>query len=286
MTYLLSHLKNYALLMRLHRPVGILLLLWPTLWAVWIAAQGSPSLSIVIIFILGVVLMRSAGCIVNDFADRKFDGKVARTKERPLVTGTVSIKEAILLFACLCLIAFILVLFLNCLSIFLAAIALLLAMCYPFMKRYIQAPQVILGLAFSWGIPMAFAAETNTVPVVAWLLFFCTCLWVIIYDTQYAMADREDDLKIGIRSTAILFGNADVLIITFLQVAFLLLLAVIGMWQKLGIVYFASLIIAAGFFIYQIYLIKDRDPQGCFAAFNNNQWVGLVIFLGVVFGFF
>lgn len=276
-----TKLKNYTLLTRLHRPVGIWLLLWPTLWALWLAAAGMPSLKILSIFVLGVVIMRSAGCIINDLADRDIDGKVTRTKLRPLITGVVSIKEAWMMFACLCLGAFCLVLLLNYYTIALAIIALLLAMCYPFSKRYIHSPQIVLGIAFSWGIPMAFAAVNNTIANVAWLLFLATGCWVVMYDTQYALADRQDDIKIGVKSTAILFGKADILIITLLQMAFLLLLALIGIWQKLAVPYFLALLIAAGLFAYQFYLIKDRDPSRCIAAFSNNQWVGLVIFLGI-----
>lgn len=283
---MLSQLKTkliaYAQLMRLHRPIGILLLLWPTLWALWIAGRGHPSLRNVIVFILGTVIMRSAGCVINDIADRKFDGGVARTKMRPLVTGVVAVKEALVLFFSLVLVAFILVLFLNKLSILLAFVGLVVAIIYPFTKRFTHLPQLVLGVAFAWGIPMAFAAELNTVPSIAWFIFFITWLWIIVYDTQYALTDRADDIGIGIKSTAILFGKYDRLIIGLLQLVVLFLLVMLGFILSFGVFYYLALFFGALLFIYQQYLIKNREPARCFKAFLNNNWFGLVVFLGIL----
>ena len=273
-------MKKYLLLMRLHRPIGILLLLWPTLWALWIAGQGHPDLKVLIIFILGVVVMRSAGCVINDIADRNFDGHVERTKNRPLVTGQVSLREAVILFLLLCIVALLLVLQLNVFTIKLSFIGLALAIIYPFTKRYIYWPQFVLGLAFAWGVPMAFAAQLNTIPVIAWWVFLAAVLWPIAYDTMYAMADREDDKLIGIKSTALLFGQYDRLIIGFIQVLVLLLLLFIGWQLKLNFIYFISLLIALILVGYQQFLIKNREPKQCFRAFLNNNWFGLVVFLG------
>lgn len=284
MNFLLQRIYYYFLLMRFHRPVGILLLLWPTLWALWIAGHGQPYAHLVIIFCAGVVLMRSAGCIVNDIADQNFDGHVKRTHQRPLVQGTVSVVEAWVLFIFICLIAFLLVLQLNFLTILLAIPALAIAIIYPFCKRWTHLPQLILGFAFSWGIPMSFAAQTNTVPAIAWLLFLAAIVWPIIYDTFYAMSDRSEDLKIGIKSTAILFGSYDRLVTALLQITMLMLLTLLGWILKLNICFFISLIVVALFFTYQQYLIKTRDATQSFAAFINNHWVGLVIFVGILLG--
>lgn len=281
----LQHLADYARLMRLHRPIGILLLLWPTLWALWIASHGRPDFKILIIFILGVIIMRSAGCVINDFADRHIDGAVARTKDRPLVIGKVTSKGALILFAILLLIAFLLVLQLNFLTILLSLMGLVLAIIYPFMKRYINSPQFILGLAFSWGIPMAFAAQTNSVPFIAWLIFAANMLWVVIYDTLYAMVDKNDDLLIGVKSTAILFGQADKLIIGLLQIGLITVLFIIGILLQLKIEYYLGIVAATAFAIYQQYLIKDRDAQKCFQAFLNNNWFGMMVFLGLVLNY-
>lgn len=281
-TYLIDRLYQYALLSRLHRPIGIYLLLWPTLWAVWISSAGNPNGLITFIFIIGVVLMRSAGCVINDYADRRIDPHVKRTKLRPLASGAVSPKEALIVFAFLCLLSFGLVLLLNPLTIQLSFIGLLLAAIYPFMKRYTHLPQVFLGAAFGWAIPMAFAAELNNVPFVAWWLFVINILWVVVYDTMYAMVDRDDDLKIGVKSTAILFGQADKLIIAVLQVIVLGLLIGLGLQLQLGIFYYLSLLGAALLALYQQWLIKDRDPAACFKAFLNNHWFGLVIFIGLL----
>lgn len=273
---------QYALLMRLHRPIGIYLLLWPTAWALWIAGNGNPDAYVTFVFMLGTVLMRSAGVCINDFADRDFDPHVTRTKDRPLASGKVSSREALLLFTTLCLIAFLLVLTLNWLSIGLSVIAVLLAATYPFMKRHTYLPQIVLGTAFSWAILMAFAAQTGSLSEEAWLLFTATIVWVTVYDTQYAMVDIEDDLKIGVKSTAILFGEADRLIIGFLQGLFLLSMWMIGNKLSLGNFYFTALLVAAGLFIYQQVLIREREPKKCFQAFLNNHWLGAVIFAGLI----
>ncbi|MCV6638898.1 4-hydroxybenzoate octaprenyltransferase [Candidatus Albibeggiatoa sp. nov. NOAA] len=285
-TYLTDRLYQYALLTRLHRPIGIYLLLWPTLWAVWISSAGQPNWLIATVFVAGVVLMRSAGCVINDYADRHIDPHVSRTKLRPIANGDVSSKEALMLFVVLCLIAFGLVLLLNLLTIQLSFIALLLAAIYPFMKRYTHLPQVFLGAAFGWAIPMAFAAELNTVPMVAWWLFTINVLWVVVYDTMYAMVDREDDLKIGVKSTAILFGQADKVVIAGLQILVIALLIVLGLQLQFNWVYYVGLIAATLFALYQQWLIKDREPALCFKAFLNNHWFGLVIFMGIVLQYF
>lgn len=275
----------YAQLMRLHRPIGILLLLWPTLWALWIASNGHPNSVILGIFILGTIIMRSAGCIINDIADRNFDAHVERTSERPLATKKISVKEAIILFIILCLLAFALVLLLNPFTIMLAFAGVGLAIIYPFLKRFTHLPQLALGFAFSWGIPMAFAAQTNTVPLIGWWLFITALLWPIIYDTMYALADKADDLKIGVKSTAILFGNYNKIILGILQIIFLISLFFIGQQLPTNIFFNFSLIITAALFIYQQYLIKNQEPQNCFKAFLNNNWVGLSIFSGIFFSY-
>ncbi len=274
-------LKEYLYLMRWHRPIGFLLLLCPMLWALWIASSGHPDYKILIIFILGAFIMRSAGCVINDIADRRFDGHVARTKDRPLARGALTLKQAILLFVILCLVALVLVLQLNLFTIELSLVAILLAMIYPFMKRYTHWPQIFLGAAYAWAIPMAFAAQTNHLPVVAWLVFLTAVLWSIAYDTLYAMVDREDDLKIKLKSTAILFGKHDRLIIGLLQLLILLLLVYLGWHLRLSIIYYGSLVVGAFLFVYQQYLIKDRNRDACFRAFLNNQWFGLIVFLGI-----
>ncbi|VUD69075.1 4-hydroxybenzoate octaprenyltransferase [Thalassocella blandensis] len=277
-----NRLTTYIKLMRLHRPIGVYLVLWPTLWALWIAAKGLPDFEILVIFMLGAVLMRSAGCVINDFADSDFDGHVARTKDRPLVTGEIRRGEAFVLFFVLCIIAFGLVLLTNKLTIQLSFGAVALAACYPFMKRYTHVPQIVLGAAFAWAIPMAFAAQANSVPKDAWILYLAVVVWTVTYDTFYAMCDREDDLKIGVKSTAILFGDGDRMITAMLQVFTLIILGTVGNKFALGSVYWLSLGLAALFFVYQQFLIRRRDPQKCFQAFLNNNWVGIVIFVGIV----
>ncbi len=278
-------LKQYAYLMRLHKPIGILLLLWPTLWAIWLASAGHPDGTVLCVFVLGVILMRSAGCVINDFADRHVDGAVSRTRERPLVTKKVSTKAALFLFALLSLLAFSLVFLLNRLTVELAIVGAALTVFYPLMKRFTYLPQFGLGVAFSWGIPMAFAAETGFVSTEAWVVFFAALWWPIIYDTMYAMTDRQDDLQVGIKSTAILFGHADKLWIGLLQILFLFLLVSVGILFHLKWVYYMSLIVVALLFGYQQMLIANRDPARCFKAFLNNHWVGLVIFVGIMLSF-
>jgi 4-hydroxybenzoate polyprenyltransferase len=278
-----TNLKIKALLqlIRFDKPIGTLLLLWPTLWALWIAAAGVPDYDILAIFITGTFLTRSAGCIINDLADRHMDGGVARTSTRPLVTGTVTEKEAMALFIALMLMAFILVLFTNTLTIGLSLGAVLLASCYPFMKRYTHLPQVVLGAAFSWGIPMAFAAQSERLPAALWLLYLGNLLWTVAYDTKYAMVDREDDLRIGIKSSAILFGEHDRLMVAILQMLCLICLYLAGQAFGLGLYYNLSLLAAAGLFGYHLYLIRHRQPEACFKAFLHNNWVGMAIFAGV-----
>ncbi len=286
MTFKKTRFYQYFLLMRLHRPIGIYLLLHPTLWALWLASKGQPRVELIIIFVMGVILMRSAGCVINDFADRNVDPHVRRTKDRPIASGLVSSKEALYLFIFLILLAFLLVLHLNFFTILLSIPAVCLAILYPFMKRYTHFPQIILGAAFSWAIPMVFSAQLNQVPLLAWWLFLTALLWTVAYDTQYAMTDREDDLKIGVKSTAIFFGKFDKLIIGILQVLVLISLSLIGVFEHLNLFYQFGVLVMAGFFIYQQYLIKDREPTRCFQAFLNNHWAGLVVFLGLVFSYF
>jgi len=269
-------------LMRLDRPIGTLLLLWPTLWAVWVAGDGSPSLRTFIVFTLGVIVMRAAGCVINDFADRNFDGDVSRTRARPLATGALHAKHALMLFAGLVLIAFILVLFVNRFTFWLSFVGLGLAVLYPFTKRFTYLPQLFLGAAFSWAIPMAFAAETGALPPAAWLLYTANLLWTVAYDTQYAMVDREDDLKIGIRSTAILFGDADRAIIALLQGMAVFTLFLLGRRLGFGWGWWLGLSGATALFAYQYWLTRTRAPADCFKAFLNNQWVGLVLFAGLL----
>lgn len=276
-----DRLYQYARLMRLHRPIGIFLLLWPALWALWIAGDGKPDLLILVVFVLGVVLMRSAGCVINDYADRDIDPHVRRTASRPLAVGRVSTREALIVFVVLCLTALGLVLLLNRLTILLSFPAVLLAISYPFAKRYTHLAQAYLGAAFGWAVPMAFAAQTNAIPPVAWLLFIATVLWAVVYDTLYAMVDRPDDLRIGVRSTAILFGMADRVIVAGVQITLLLVLVLVGQQAKLGFSYYLSLLLAAGLALYQQYLIKERDPARCFRAFLNNNWFGAAIFAGI-----
>lgn len=277
----LDRLIVYARLARMHRPIGTLLLMWPMLWALWLAAGGMPSLDVLFIFVLGTFVMRSAGCVINDYADRDFDGHVERTRERPLATGAASPREALAVFATLLAIACLLVLGTNRLTILLAAGGAVLAVTYPFAKRYTYLPQVHLGAAFGWAVPMAFAAQSAAVPPLAWLVFCAAVLWAVIYDTEYAMVDRDDDIKLGIKSTAILFDDADRLIIGILQSMMLLNLVLIGQQAGLGPVYYISLCAAAVLFAYQQYLIRERTRAGCFAAFMNNNWVGGIVFAGI-----
>ncbi|GEA09073.1 4-hydroxybenzoate octaprenyltransferase [Alteromonas sp. KUL42] len=280
------NLNAYVRLMRLDKPVGIYLLLWPTLWALLIASQGLPAWDITLIFVAGVVVMRSAGCVINDYADRKVDGSVKRTAQRPLATGEVTAKQALQLFGALVAIAFILVLFLNWQTIALSVAALLLASSYPFMKRYTHLPQVVLGAAFGWAIPMAFMAVLETIPVYGWWLFVANLTWTVAYDTMYAMVDRDDDLQIGVKSTAILFGKNDVRIVMGLQVVTLAILIGVGQAIAASWPYYTALAFAALLCVRQYQLIRRRQREGCFTAFLENHYMGLVITLGVLLQFY
>ncbi len=275
----------YSRLMRIDRPIGSLLLLWPTYWALWIAAEGVPSVHLLVVFTLGVFFMRAAGCVINDFADRKFDGHVERTKHRPLPSGDVTEKEAKILFVSLVLVSFLLVLTLNAMTIWLSVAALALAWVYPFVKRVSHLPQVVLGAAFGWSIPMAFSAVGESLPLVCWLLFGVNIIWSVIYDTQYAMVDLNDDLKIGVKSTAILFGRYDKIIIGTLQLLMLLILLYIGYLAQLTSIYYWTLLLSMTLFVYQQKLIADRQRDACFQAFLNNNYVGLVLLIGIVFSY-
>lgn len=274
-------LTHYGELIRFKKPIGTMLLLWPTLWALWLAAHGMPPMKLLLVFSLGVFLMRSAGCIANDIADRNVDGYVKRTQSRPLASGTVSVIEAAMLLVMFALGAFVLVLQTNELTIKLSFLGLFLATGYPLLKRVTHMPQLGLGVAFAWSVPMAFAAVSDFIPANAWYVFLVVVIWPIIYDTMYAMVDREDDLKIGIKSSAILFGENDIFAIAFLQLVMLLMLLGMGLLFHLGRAYYFSLMVVANLFCYQLYLIKHREPSACFKAFLNNQWVGLVVFLGI-----
>ncbi|MDP2522866.1 4-hydroxybenzoate octaprenyltransferase [Neptunomonas phycophila] len=280
-----ERLAIYTQLTRFNKPIGSYLLLWPTLWALWIAADGVPPLSLLIIFIAGVFITRSAGCVINDYADRHIDGHVKRTAERPLALGLISSKEALMLFAGLMLLAFVLVLFTNRMTIWMSFGALALASLYPFMKRHTHLPQVVLGAAFGWAIPMAFTAVDETLPLVAWLIFLAKLLWTVAYDTMYAMVDRDDDIKIGVKSTAILFGKQDKRIIGLLQIATLLVLLLVGTLESMTWPYYVGIVIAGVFFVYQQNLIKDRDRTRCFNAFLNNHYAELAVFVGIVVHF-
>ncbi|MCW2475348.1 MULTISPECIES: 4-hydroxybenzoate octaprenyltransferase [unclassified Symbiopectobacterium] len=274
----------YCRLMRIDRPIGSLLLLWPTLWALWLAGGGVPRPWTLLVFVAGVFLMRAAGCVINDYADRHFDGHVKRTASRPLPSGLVSEQSAKVLFVVLVLLAFALVLTLNRMTIWLSVAALALAWIYPFMKRVSHLPQFVLGAAFGWSIPMAYAAVSESLPASAWIMFLAYICWTVAYDTQYAMVDRDDDLKIGIKSTAILFGRFDTLIIGLLQASMLALMVVLGMQMKLGAAFFLTVLMAAGLFGYQQWLTAGRERDACFRAFLNNNYVGMVLFAGIVLG--
>jgi 4-hydroxybenzoate polyprenyltransferase len=282
MSLLVERLPLYVRLMRFDRPVGTLLLLWPTLAALWVAAGGRPDARLIVIFGIGTLVMRAAGCVINDWADRNLDPHVARTRDRPLASGRVDELEALLLFAGLLTVALLLVMFLNTLSQWMAAIGASIAMLYPFMKRWTYLPQVVLGAAFSWGMVMAFTATQNALPAPAWLLFLASVLWIVMYDTLYAMVDRDDDLKVGIKSTAILFGRADRLMIAILQGLTLLSLGLFGVRSGFGFVYFLGLVVIGALFLHQQRLIRDRAREACFEAFRNNVWVGFALWLAVV----
>lgn len=278
----MDRLKQYWLLTRFDRPIGILILLWPALWALWVASDGRPDLGVLTVICLGVVLMRAAGCVINDYADRDFDPHVARTKQRPIAAGKVKPKEALWIFVVLCLCAFGLVLTLNIFTILLSFIAAFLAASYPFMKRYTQLPQAYLGIAFGWAIPMSFSAQTNYIPHVAWVMYLAVVLWALVYDTMYAMVDKEDDLKIGVKSTAILFGSYDRHIMAFLQLIIIGLLIIVGQMKHLSWPYYGGILVATGLFVYQQKLIYYRDKTQCFKAFLNNNWFGMVVFIGLL----
>lgn len=275
----------YSYLMRINKPIGSLLLLWPTLWALWIAGHGMPPLSILLVFVLGVFLMRAAGCVANDYADRAIDGHVQRTAERPIPSGQVSEKEAKVLFVVLVLISFGLVLTLNAMTIWLSLAALALAWIYPFMKRVTDLPQFVLGTAFGWGIPMAYAAVGESLPLSCWLLLLANICWTVAYDTLYAMVDRDDDLKIGIKSTAILFGRYDKQIVGVLQFVTLLLLLWVGYLTQLSEIFYGALLLVGALFIHQKNQIATREREACFKAFLQNNYVGLVVFIGIALSY-
>lgn len=272
----------YWRLMRFDKPIGILLLLWPTWWALLFAGNGLPAFKNVVIFTCGVILMRAAGCVMNDIADRDFDPHVERTRQRPLASGELSLKQALGLFLLLMLLAFLLVLLTNAMTIKLAFIGAVLASTYPFFKRFTHLPQVVLGIAFGWGIPMAFAAENSAVPLVAWWLLVVNTLWSVIYDTLYAMVDREDDIAVGVKSTAILFGRFDILITGILMLLMILMLIALGLWLELSWPWFVAILISAVLFTRQLVMVRERDRDACFRAFLNNNWVGISIFVGLL----
>lgn len=276
-----TQLRNYGKLMRIDKPIGIWLLLWPTLWGLWLAGEGTPDQGLFVIFILGVVVMRSAGCVLNDFVDRKIDPYVERTRTRPIASGAVTPLEALTLFAALSFIAIGLASMLNSMAQLLAIVAAGLTVAYPFIKRFFSIPQLVLGAAFGWAVPMAFAAQTGETPELAWLVFGTAMIWAVIYDTFYAMVDREDDLKVGIKSTAILFGEVDLFVIAGLQLLMLLALMLIGVRAELGFWYYLSVSIAGALMARHLWLARDRQPAGCFSAFQHNHHIGLVIFVGI-----
>ena len=281
-----ERLKHYIALTRLNRPIGILLLLWPTLWAIWIASEGRPDTTILLVFAVGTILMRSAGCAINDYADRDFDAHVERTADRPLASKKISAAEALAVAGVLALIAFsLVVIFLNRQTLYLSFIALFLAASYPFTKRFFAMPQAYLGIAFGFGIPMAFAAETGSVPMLAWWMLVANVFWTIAYDTEYAMVDRDDDVKIGIKTTALLFGKYDVVIVMFCYLVMLAILTVIGKLIGLGWPYFSGLGIACGIALFHYTLIHKRERVQCFKAFLHNNWLGFSVFCGVIFDY-
>ena len=278
----ITQLRNYARLMRIDKPIGIWLLMWPTLWALWLAGKGHPDQWLFVVFVLGVFIMRSAGCVLNDYVDRKIDPYVERTRTRPIASGAVAPAEALVLFLALSLIAIGLATMLNRPARLLAIVAAGLTIAYPFIKRVVSIPQFVLGAAFGWAVPMAFAAQTGETPQLAWLVFGVALVWAVIYDTFYAMVDREDDRKIGVKSTALLFGEVDLFVIAGLQLLMLVALTFVGLRAELGSWYFASVVGAAALMAYHQWLARDRQPAGCFAAFLHNQTIGLVIFVGIV----
>jgi 4-hydroxybenzoate polyprenyltransferase len=279
---ILDRAKQYWLLGRFDRPIGIYILLWPALWALWVASAGKPDLLVLTVICMGTVLMRAAGCVINDYADRDFDPHVERTKQRPIAAGRVSPKEALIVFVVMCLVAFGLVLLLNIYTILMSFVAAFLAASYPFMKRYTHLPQAYLGIAFGWAVPMAFTAQTNTIPPVAWVMYLAVVLWALVYDTMYAMVDKDDDLKIGVKSTAILFGDYDRHIMAVLQLIIMGLLIAVGLMESLHWPYYLGLLVGAGLFVYQQKLIVNREKSLCFKAFLNNNWFGMAVFVGLL----
>ncbi len=279
---LVAQVRNYGKLMRIDKPVGVWLLLWPTLWALWLAGEGHPNQGLFVVFVFGVFIMRSAGCVLNDYVDRNIDPYVERTRNRPIASGAVTPTEALTLFVALGLIAIGLATMLNRPAQLLAIVAAGLTLAYPFIKRFVSIPQFILGAAFGWAVPMVFAAQTGTVPQLAWVVFGAALIWAVIYDTYYAMVDREDDRKLGVKSTALLFGDADLFVLGGLQVIMLLALVFVGLRAELGFWYYLSVAIAAGLMAYHQWLARDRQPAGCFAAFLHNHFIGLVVFIGIV----
>lgn len=281
----ITQLRNYGRLMRIDKPIGVWLLLWPTLWALWLAGEGHPDQGLFVVFVLGVFVMRSAGCVLNDYVDRKIDPYVERTRTRPLASGAVAPGEALILFVALSLIAVGLATMLNQPARLLAIVAAGLTIAYPFIKRFVSVPQFVLGAAFGWAVPMAFAAQTGETPQLAWLVFGAAVIWAVVYDTFYAMVDREDDRKLGVKSTALLFGEVDLFMIGGLQLVMLTALLFIGVRAELGFWYFLSVVIAAALMAYHQWLARDRQPAGCFAAFLHNHFIGLVIFIGIVLNY-
>ena len=279
---IVSQVRNYGKLMRVDKPIGIWLLMWPTLWALWLAGEGTPDQGLFLVFMVGVFVMRSAGCVLNDFVDRKIDPYVERTRTRPLATGAVAPYEALTLFVALALIAIGLATMLNKPAQILAVVAAALAVAYPFIKRYVSIPQFVLGAAFGWACPMAFAAQTGQTPELAWLVFGTALIWAVIYDTFYAMVDREDDRKLGVKSTALLFGDVDLFVIAGLQALMILALLLVGYRAGLSNWYYASVAIAAGLMAYHLWLARERKPEACFEAFLKNHYIGMVIFIGIV----
>ncbi len=279
---LVAQVRNYGKLMRIDKPVGVWLLLWPTLWALWLAGEGHPNQGLFVVFVVGVFIMRSAGCVLNDYVDRNIDPYVERTRNRPIASGAVAPTEALTLFVALGLIAIGLATMLNRPAQLLAIVAAGLTLAYPFIKRFVSIPQFILGAAFGWAVPMVFAAQTGTVPQLAWVVFGAALIWAVIYDTYYAMVDREDDRKLGVKSTAPLFGDADLFVLGGLQLIMLLALVFVGLRAELGFWYYLSVAIAAGLMAYHQWLARDRQPAGCFAAFLHNHFIGLVVFIGIV----
>jgi 4-hydroxybenzoate polyprenyltransferase len=277
----ITQVRNYAKLMRVDKPIGIWLLLWPVLWALWLAGAGHPDQGLFVVFLLGVFVMRSAGCVLNDYADRKIDPYVERTRDRPIASGAVTPTEALVLFIALGLIAIGLATMLNRQAQLLAIVAAGLTIVYPFIKRYISIPQFVLGAAFGWAVPMVFAAQTGETPQLAWLVFGVALVWAVIYDTFYAMVDREDDLKVGVKSTAILFGDVDLFVIAGLQVLMIIGLVLVGLLAELGVWFYAAVVISAGLMAYHLWLARDRQPAGCFAAFLHNHIIGLIVFIGI-----